>query len=304
MAEPVALRPSLKRNSLLKLIQMLLLVIVGFFVLVVLLLMGCQRSLIYFPQPYGMALDRVLAHHVEQLDYRIDAGDQTAFYVAPRENPDAPPERLWVLTAGNASLALDWLDLVSRCPDPHAGFLLVDYPGYGVNAGGPSRESIRQGTLAAFLACTTRLGVAPDELEGRICLIGHSLGAAAALELAAQLDPPPARIILISPFSSMAAMARRAVGWPLCLLLRDRFDNEARLAELLDRPAAPAITIIHGDQDPVIPVEMSRSLAARFGDQVEYIEIPFGDHNWILQSAESQILERMESPPVEERSGQ
>ena len=46
---------------------------------------------------------------------------------------------------GNAGLALDWLETAvefmasrDRPPATQAAFLLVDYPGYGTNAGEPS----------------------------------------------------------------------------------------------------------------------------------------------------------------------
>ncbi len=279
-----------------RLFRMLLLVILGFALLVVLLLSACQRGLIYYPQPYGLAVERLVGLGAERIPYEIGMGRQFAFYVPPRERAGDPPDRLWVLTGGNASLALDWLDLVGRAPDPRAGFLLIDYPGYGFNDGRPTRDSIREGTLAAFEAAMLRLGLRREDLAGRLALMGHSLGAAAALELATAIEPPPRQLILVSPFTSLMAMARRTVGWPLAGLLLDRFDNQARLAELAGRSPRPSVTIIHGDSDEVIPVQMGRELAAEF-DWIDYIEIPRGDHNWILQSAEHAILQRMEPQP-------
>jgi len=70
-----------------------------------------------------------------------------------------------------------------------------------------------------------------------VSLLGHSLGAAAALQAGAVI--PARQILLIAPFTSMRAMAKRSVGVPLAYLLRHDFDNEARLGRSSDPPTRP-----------------------------------------------------------------
>jgi pimeloyl-ACP methyl ester carboxylesterase len=131
------------------------------------------------------------------------------------------------------------------------------------------------------------------ELEQRSAVLGHSLGAAAACQFAAR--HAVARVVLVSPFTELRAMARRSVGWPLCWLLRGNFDNRARLAEITARTPAPPVVILHGDDDEVIPVAMGRTLAAELGDRCRYQEIAGADHNGILGMAESQIWAAMQA---------
>jgi pimeloyl-ACP methyl ester carboxylesterase len=100
--------------------------------------------------------------------------------------------------------------------------------------------------------------LALDEVHRRAGAVGHSLGAAAALQYAAK--HPLRRLVLISPFTTMWAMAQRSVGWPLCELLTHRFDNPARLSEIAMR-GLPPTAIIHGDHDELIPLAMGRELA-------------------------------------------
>ena len=275
---------------------MLAMVIIGFVLVIVVFLGGCQRSLIYLARPYEYAVNMMIDRHAERIEYRIGAGPQVAFYVAPAEDAGEAPDRLWVLAGGNGALALDWFDLVDHAPDPRAGFLLVDYPGYGFNAGRPNRECIREGMSEAFAAAARRFEMDEAELARRTSLMGHSLGAAAVLDLAVGMEPAPRRIILVSPFTSLIDMVRLSVGWPLCHMLLDRFDNEARLTELADRDDRPRVTIIHGDADQLVPIEMARRLARPHPEWVELIEIERGDHNWILTTARPQIMSRIQPP--------
>lgn len=255
-------------------------------------LFGCQRRLIYFPRRYDAGyrmLKTQLAEGLQEVIYDTSAGRQTAFYLPPRGQRSRPPERLWVFHGGNASTALDWLDLAQGIHDPRAACLLVDYPGYGLCAGRPTRTRIVESSQAALTACLTMLNSAQPAPAVRIGLMGHSLGAAATLELAIR-TPAADRIVLISPFTSMLCMARRTVGWPLCHVLLDRFDNRARLAELFRRAPRPVVTIIHGTEDTIVPFAMGQSLAAMHPDWIRFISIRNGDHNYILESAGQTIL--------------
>jgi pimeloyl-ACP methyl ester carboxylesterase len=102
----------------------------------------------------------------------------------------------------------------------------------------------------------------------------------------------PNKLVLVAPFTSMSAMARRAVGLPLAWLLRHHLDNVANLKELLSRSPKPAVTIFHGAKDEVIPVEMGRELAADF-PEVRFHEIPGQLHNTIIDSAKAEIQKSM-----------
>jgi uncharacterized protein len=142
--------------------------------------------------------------------------------------------------------------------------------------------------MVQALAAHLRLPLA--ELHRRSAALGHSLGAAAALQYAAR--HPLQRLVLISPFTTMRAMARRTAGWPLCEVLTHRFDNRARLAELA-AGFLPPTTIVHGDADGLIPLEMSRSLVAEFPGVILRV-IPGAGHNDVLTLGEAEIHQAME----------
>jgi pimeloyl-ACP methyl ester carboxylesterase len=256
---------------------------------VVVVLLVFQDDLIYLPRRYPADLSALLPPGAEVLEYRTGQGDQASFWCPPRAG--GAPTRVWLLFGGNGALALDWGDLVAAHPDAHAGFLLVDYPGYGRCAGAPSPSRIGEASTAAFAALAAKLGQPVEELARRSAVLGHSLGAAAASQFAARQGVP--RVVLVSPFTDLRAMARGTVGWPLCWLLRGNFDNRARLAEVVAHDPAASVAILHGSADEVIPVAMGRDLAAGLGARATFTEIPGADHNGILALAETEILAAM-----------
>jgi pimeloyl-ACP methyl ester carboxylesterase len=243
-----------------------------------------QGRIIYLPHGYVADQVRGDPPRLIPLGFRTGEGAQTCFYMAPRAGGNTPPGRLWLVFGGNAMAALDWNGFLTGA-DAGAGFLLIDYPGYGASAGRPSPDSILAASEGAVAALAGHLHVAASDLGTRLGVLGHSLGCAAALQYAGR--HPVQRAVLVAPFTSMLAMARRKVGWPLCEVLTHRYDNRARLAEVF-AAGMPAVTIVHGDTDEIIPVAMGRALAAEF-PAITYREIAGTGHNSVLLEGQAEI---------------
>ncbi|PKO20140.1 hypothetical protein CVU37_01380 [candidate division BRC1 bacterium HGW-BRC1-1] len=265
-----------------------------------------QRKLIFMPRGYESSFRRGLPPGAVQLDFSTVDGKQVAFYVPPRgvgssANNDSSTStlsaRLWVMFAGNASTGLDWLDLVETYPDGNTGFLMVDYPGYGLCEGAPTRDGMIRNSSSAFAALVKILGTTPTALESRMGVIGHSIGAAAALDFS--MSHTPRQVVLVSPFTTLLAMARRAVGSPLCYLVRDRFDNPTALARLAALPHPPRVDLVHGNADDIVPFAMGRELADAHPEMIRFHEVKGADHNMILMSAEALLLKAMTEPWAE-----
>lgn len=256
----------------------------------VLFLLGCQSRLIYYPRPYGkLHLVASQKAGVQALGYHTSQGKQVAHYLPPRLSGTRKPNRIWVCFAGNGSLALDWVFMRSVWADEDA-CLLVDYPGYGLCEGKPNPARIRASARAAVEALARHQGTSVEEMTPRLAVLGHSIGCAAGLMLAHDLGVQ--RIVLISPFTSMTDMGRRVLGWPLCYLNLHRFDNRHHLAAVVQNGAK--VTVLHGKEDDMIPVEMSRELAAAHPQAVRLLEIPEAGHNDILDFADAQIREALQ----------
>src|SRR5436305_10850076 len=111
-------------------------ILIGFFLMVLAVpsfLFFRQHAMIYHPRPYDSRYGVKLPANGVEINYTVSAGKCSAFYIPSR---DVLPKRLWIAFCGNGSLALDWLaNILVNYPVNDDAFLLVDYPGYGKNAG-------------------------------------------------------------------------------------------------------------------------------------------------------------------------
>lgn len=256
----------------------------------VIFLLSCQSSLIYHPNSYRAEYEtRLREANGVRLRFHTSQGSQTAFYIPPRANTSGLPQTIWLCFCGNGSLALDWLHFTGAW-DANFAYLLVDYPSYGDCEGKPTPGRIRESSKAAFAALAQHLQVPKADVRPRLAVLGHSLGCAAALMAAEDLDVR--RGVLLSPFTSMTDMGRIVLGWPLCYLNLHRFDNRKTLRHVATRADA-RIVIFHDSDDEVIPVRMGRELAAAHPQAVTFHEVPGAHHNDILSRVDGQIGQAM-----------
>jgi uncharacterized protein len=254
------------------------------------MLSSCQSRLIYFPRPYHAEQSNdFLQQGGTRLDFQTSAGKQSAWLLLP--SAAQTPEKVWLVTAGNASLALDLAFLPQISGLTKDAFVFIDYPSYGYCEGKPHPKTIIESLQSLKPLVAERCHLSPSELSDRGIVWGHSLGAAVAL-LAAQ-EFGIRRAFLLSPFTSTMEMTQVALGIPLGYLVTHRFDNKAQLQQLVARQGRAFI--IHGSDDEVIPVRMGSQLAQAAGPNVIFQEIPGGRHNSILRTASREISAAMAS---------
>jgi pimeloyl-ACP methyl ester carboxylesterase len=251
-----------------------------------------QRSFIYYRRKYPQdVVQRALGRRVAVIEFQTSQGKQAAF-LDSRNLSDSPPRRLWLMFGGNAMLALEWLDLLREFPDPSAGFLFVDYPGYGVCEGRPNPAHILESAEKAFHALQDRthwnLG------QESLGVVGWSLGAAAALQFADK--QPVGQLILVAPFTTMSDLVKHVLGVPPGPLLMHRFDNVGALRRILARKPAPKVTIVHGRADTLVPITMGRALARLDPQRIRFVEIPAAGHNDVFYRAQPVVFADMASP--------
>lgn len=254
-------------------------------------------------------------YQVQELDYSVP---QVSWFPASRLKqrgflimPAAAAEpqsiaKLWVIFGGNAMVATDWLTFVEaliRARGAAVGatggtarqqlpaFLLLDYPGYGANEGQPcaglALRASEAGVQAALEALRGGADASAPETAAVSCqalaYLGHSLGAAAAAQLAARLaakrpswlgsTSPVSRLVLSAPFTSIPRLGEQLLGAITganvvialaSTVSRHQWDNERSLRALAgaNRPgdAPPEVTILHGELDEIVPVAMGRKL--------------------------------------------
>lgn len=241
-----------------------------------------QHSMVYHPRPYDESYAYALPGDGVEINYTVSGAKYSAYYL-PGGKPT--PRRIWLAFCGNGSLALDWTGILRDYPWNGDAFLLIDYPGYGKNAGYATIATTRASLDAALNALTERLHQTEDQL--RLCAIGHSLGAAVALDFGAHHKVE--RVVLIAPFTTLREEAATLVGGWISRLLVESYNNRASLAETMQRNPGAQIAIFHGTNDEVIPVRMGRELSREFSF-VEFFAVENADHVSVLNHAHNDII--------------
>jgi uncharacterized protein len=239
-----------------------------------------QHRFIYFPWRYAtVQLEDARTAGVEEVKFRTSQGNQTAFFWL-NETSDKAPQNVWLLFGGNGDVALSWIPLIRDSPDPDSGYLLIDYPGYGICEGKPNPETILENSEGALRTLRQEKAWKRDGVT--LCVLGHSLGGAAALQFAAK--NPVHKILLISTFTTMDDMVRAQIRIPLGFFLRHRFDNIASLKTILSQKRIPEICIFHGQADEIVPPKMGRALSQLDPVRIKFCEISGARHNDIFQT--------------------
>ncbi len=164
-------------------------------------------------------------------------GEVHAFF-APADAEGAPGV---VLLHGNMEAAEHLFGLMSVYRRRGFSVLVPEYRGYRGAAGAPTEEGIAS-DLAVF---TARFEADAHVDEDRIVYHGTSLGGAVAGALARRRAPRA--LILQSTFTSISGIARTRLAPGF--LARDRYDTIGLLAT-----SEIPVLILHGTEDPVIPV--------------------------------------------------
>ncbi len=264
---------------------------------VIFFLCACDHPMFYQPRTYDWSDLKAFqaARGAIELQYTMETGRQMAYYLAPHRNPAKPPQELWILFGGISSLALDWLDWLGDAPREHTGYLLVDYPGYGLNEGVPRATRILHSSLGALDALAKYSRTDRRELEKGLNILGHSLGTATALQFAVHVQVK--KIILVSPFTNLRDLITdrygEFLGGSINLINPEKYDNIQRLAELAARPTPPQVFIFHGDSDNVIPVWMGRKLAQLYPAMTTYYELKGLGHSGFFAAHMPLILDAM-----------
>jgi len=223
-----------------------------------------------FPAPRAKVPDpkRVGVENGERVE--LVSGDGTklvGWYLAPPSPTSrTSPGLLWFYGNGE-NIATIW-PIVREFQPPGTAVLVLDYPGYGGSGGRATENSLYAAADAAYAALTAR----PDVDPRRIYVYGRSLGSAVATYTAAH--HPVAGLILESPFTNAAAMAKYHYRLLPRFLLRLSLDNVANV-----RRVSCPILLFHGDADRLVPTAMGMTVAAAAAGPVEVVLIQGSGHN-------------------------
>lgn len=222
-----------------------------------------QRSMLYYPTPYAPRRDAAFIW-VESQGVRL-----RVWVVGARAGDPAAPALIYF--GGNAEDVAGNVATLGAAL-PQRVVYLVNYRGYGGSGGTPTERGLCADSEAVFDVVRRR------HPAGAIAVMGRSLGSGVAVHLAAARDVE--RLVLVTPFDSMVAVAREHFRWlPVALLVRDRYASADTIRS--GRVRAPALIVIAGD-DEVIPARRGAALAAAFpAQQLRTLRIEAATHNGI-----------------------
>lgn len=225
-----------------------------------------QRQLIYFPDRSDPGPAARALQGAEDVTLTTSDGLELRAWWVP---PTGEGREIAVLVApGNGGHRGGRAPLARVLAERGFSVLLLDYRGYGGNSGSPSEVGITRDARAAAAFVASR-GFTP----GRTLYLGESLGTGVVAQLAA--SDPPAGIVLRSPYTSFADVAKVHYPWlPIDLLLADRYPVVANLAES-DVP----VLVLAGDADTVVPVGLSEATASGVGNLHALEVLPGVGHN-------------------------
>jgi len=144
---------------------------------------------------------------------------------------------------GNAEDIFIARDIADRLKDHlHSNMIIVEYPGYSIYKAEKSAETILEDALIVFDYLTESLNINPEN----IIVFGRSIGSGPATYLCSQRKP--SALVLMSPFTSLRAVAENLVGKVMKFLVSERFTN----IEYIKKVSCP-ILFIHGQKDNLIP---------------------------------------------------
>jgi len=225
-----------------------------------------QDSLIFYRQPLPQARRAEVARRFPAVEeVFLKATDGTTLHAWHAKAPAGAP--LVIYFGGNAEEASWMLEETGNAPG--AAWLIADYRGYGLSGGSPGEAALVSDALQWFDHAARFPGVDAR----RVFAFGRSLGSGVAVALAA--ERPLAGVILVTPFDSLAAVAKRYYWYlPVDWLLKHRFDSIARAPQLKQ----PLLCLIAA-RDEVIPAVHGERLFDAWGGAKRKIVLEEASHN-------------------------
>jgi fermentation-respiration switch protein FrsA (DUF1100 family) len=225
-----------------------------------------EEKLIYFPSGELEAAPAALGLEHEEVSLVSSGGIRLHAWFLPAR-PGAGRFTMLVChgNAGNISHRLERALAMHR--ELRADVLLFDYRGFGLSEGNPDEKGTYEDALAAYRYLTEVRGVVPE----RIVLFGESLGAAVAVELSSRV--PAGALVLESPFTSIAAMAKVAYPFLPAVWVRTKYDNLGKIG----RVSIPLL-VIHGTRDETVPFAQGQELFFAAGEPKTFLGVEGAGH--------------------------
>jgi len=200
----------------------------------------------------------------EDVWFRSKDGTRLNGWYVPHERPRA----VVLFLHGSSANVTYRADVLRRLHDRfHVAAMTFDYRGFGRSQGKITEAGLLADARAARRWLARRAAV--DERE--IVLVGRSLGAAVAVDLATD---GAAALVLENGFTSLPDVAKAHYHWlPIAWFMRFRLDAASKIGRY-DGP----LLQVHAAADHVVPLSMARRLFWAASGPRQFIIAPKADH--------------------------
>jgi fermentation-respiration switch protein FrsA (DUF1100 family) len=240
--------------------------LVGVMALFVLLLTGCENSIIYHPTKYpeGLWDTSNMPLTVQDVWFEAEDGVKLHGWYVPSDEAVAT----LLFFHGNAGNITHRLWNIFYLHHLKLNVFIFDYRGFGRSEGDPDEDDIYLDSQAAYDTVLAQPGVTAPSLF----IFGRSLGGTFASYTAAK--NPAAGLILESTFTNAVDIADKLIpilpGW----LVSSEFDTVGHVSQL----KIPKL-FIHGTRDTIIPFTQGRELYKAAAEPKEFYSIVGAGHN-------------------------
>jgi uncharacterized protein len=156
---------------------------------------------------------------------------------------------------------------------------MMDYRGYGKSRGKRTEQTVREDAVRMYDFFLRHFDIRSNEA----IVVGRSIGAAIATQLAAERQP--GKLALIAPFYNLPDLFKCYVPWfPFHLFMNNTFRNEEYLPQYKGE-----VAIFYGANDLVIPPSNTRKLLPLLKSGDEYHEYERGTHVNVTDMPDFQI---------------
>jgi len=207
-----------------------------------------QERLLFEPDP--LALDDPICSDPDTHEFFIEV-PEARLSVAHLQLPN--PRGVFFFLHGNSGNLKKWFVDLDAYRQANFDVVMFDYRGFGKSSGQIESEAQLRADVN-----TVWQHFAPLYEGKRVVISGQSLGTSLAAGLAAQLCAAgcaPDLTLLVSPYSSMRALADELYPWVPARVLRYPLHTLEHAAKLLG-----PVMLIHGEKDELIGIHHSEAL--------------------------------------------
>lgn len=225
-----------------------------------------QESILFYPVPLPADTPLSPAPDVRERTVAVEGAKLSVLHL---ERPGA--RGVVFFLHGNAGNLQGWFGNADFYRQAGFDLVMPDYRGFGKSTGRiASAEQLRADVRAVWDAVA-------DQYRGRkVVLYGRSLGSGLAADLARQLSAegrPPDLTVLVSPYTSMRALAAEFYPWVPGALLRYPLETERHLPGI-----AGPVLLVHAERDTLIRAHHAQRLQ-QLHPAVRLLVVPGADHN-------------------------